>query len=82
MKNAKKIANEIYIGNLHWKFALGIALEICIGNCIGNLHWKLQRKFALEICIGTCIGKLQKGICIPCFLLLISFHIEKGDMND
>ena len=38
LKNAKKIANEIYIGNLHWKFALEIALEICIGNLHGQLH--------------------------------------------
>ena len=53
MKNAKKIANEIYIGNLHWKFALEIALEICIGNCIGNLHWKFALEIAKEICIGN-----------------------------
>merc|ERR1712083_1226188 len=55
LKNAKKIANEIYIGNLHWKFALEIALEICIG----NLHWKFALGIALEICIGNCIGNLH-----------------------
>ena len=68
MKNAKKIADEIYIGNLHWKFALEIALEICIGNCIGNLHWKFALEIAKEICIGNLHWQLYweiaEEICI------------------